>query len=138
MTTFYCLTTLRLAQISLKQVGRCTPFFTVEAQLLYYPKRSAQAHGIQSGNVGKFGVYGSDNYWAVHQVVSTTSTARECHLVVPQMVHHCGRAVSGLNCLRSLEHWDLGFESHSSHGCLCVRLFCACVFLCVGSDLATG
>jgi hypothetical protein len=23
-----------------------------------------------------------------------------------------------------LERWDRGFESHSTHGCLCVRLFC--------------
>jgi hypothetical protein len=23
-------------------------------------------------------------------------------------------------CLRSLEHWDPGFESHSRHGCLCL------------------
>jgi hypothetical protein len=43
-----------------------------------------------------------------------------------------------MNCLRSLEHWDRGFESHSRHGCLCVRLFCVCVVLCVGSGLATG
>jgi hypothetical protein len=31
-----------------------------------------------------------------------------------------------------------GFESQSRHGCLCVRLFCVCVILCVGSGLATG
>jgi hypothetical protein len=41
-------------------------------------------------------------------------------------------------CLRLLGHWDRGFESHSRHGCLCVRLFCACVVPCVGSGLATG
>jgi hypothetical protein len=29
-----------------------------------------------------------------------------------------GRTVSGTNCLRSLEVWDRGFESHSRHGCL--------------------
>jgi hypothetical protein len=32
-----------------------------------------------------------------------------------------------MNCLRSLERWDRGFESRSRHGCLCVRLFCVCV-----------
>jgi hypothetical protein len=37
-----------------------------------------------------------------------------------------------MNCLRSLERWGHGFESHSRHGCL--RLFC--VF--VGDGLATG
>jgi hypothetical protein len=37
-------------------------------------------------------------------------------------VDHSGRAVLGMNCLRSLERWDRGFESN---GCLyCVRLFC--------------
>jgi hypothetical protein len=43
-----------------------------------------------------------------------------------------------MNYLRSLERWDRGFESHSRHGCLCARLFCACVALCAGGGLATG
>jgi hypothetical protein len=42
-----------------------------------------------------------------------------------------------MNCLRSLERWDRGFESRSMHGCLYVRLFWDCVVLCVGSGLAT-
>jgi hypothetical protein len=43
-----------------------------------------------------------------------------------------------MNCLRSLEHWDRGFESHSMHGCLYfLRLFCVCVFLCVGRGHST-
>jgi hypothetical protein len=29
-----------------------------------------------------------------------------------------------MNCLRSLERLDRGFEPHSRHGCLCMRLFC--------------
>jgi hypothetical protein len=33
---------------------------------------------------------------------------------------------------------DAGIESHSMHGCLCVRLFRDCVALCVGSGFATG
>jgi hypothetical protein len=41
--------------------------------------------------------------------------------------------------LHSLERCDLGFESHSWHGCLyCVRLFCVCVVLLVGRGLARG
>jgi hypothetical protein len=44
---------------------------------------------------------------------------------------HSGRAVKGMNCLRSLKPWDCGFESHLRHRCLYVRLFC------VGSGLAT-
>jgi hypothetical protein len=52
---------------------------------------------------------------------------------------HSGRAVYGMYCLRSLERWDRGFESHSSYGCLyCVRLFCICVVLCVASGPVTG
>jgi hypothetical protein len=45
---------------------------------------------------------------------------------------HSGRAVKDANCLRSLEHWDHGFESHSGHGCVCAFV------LCVGSYLAVG
>jgi hypothetical protein len=29
-----------------------------------------------------------------------------------------------MNCLRSLERWDRGFESHSRHGCLCAFILC--------------
>jgi hypothetical protein len=46
---------------------------------------------------------------------------------------HNGRAVWGMNSLRSLEHWDRGFESRSRHGCLCVF-----IVLCVGRSLETG
>jgi hypothetical protein len=38
-----------------------------------------------------------------------------------------------MNCVRSVEHWDRGFESNSRHGCLCV-----CVVLYHGSGLATA
>jgi hypothetical protein len=37
---------------------------------------------------------------------------------------YSGRVIECMNHLPSLEHWDHGFESHSRHGCLCVRLFC--------------
>jgi hypothetical protein len=37
-----------------------------------------------------------------------------------------------------LARWNRGFESQLRYGCLCVRLFCVCVVLCVGSGLATG
>jgi hypothetical protein len=33
------------------------------------------------------------------------------------------RADKGMNRFSQLEHWDRVFESHSRHGCLCVRLF---------------
>jgi hypothetical protein len=36
------------------------------------------------------------------------------------------------------QHWDLGFESHLRHGCLCVRLFGVCIVLCVRYGLAKG
>jgi hypothetical protein len=49
-----------------------------------------------------------------------------------------GRAVPGMNCLRTLERWDHGFESHSRHACLCVRLFCVCVVLCERRRPAMG
>jgi hypothetical protein len=50
-------------------------------------------------------------------------------LSIPSCADHSGRAVKGMNCLRSLERWDYVFESNSRHGCLYVRLFCVCVVL---------
>jgi hypothetical protein len=44
---------------------------------------------------------------------------------------------SGMNCLRSLESWNRGFNSTESMH-VWVGLFCVCVVLCVGSGLATG
>jgi hypothetical protein len=41
-----------------------------------------------------------------------------------------------MNCLRPLEHWDRGFESHSRHGCLSAFILFA--LSCVGNGLATG
>jgi hypothetical protein len=32
--------------------------------------------------------------------------------------------------LRSLQHWDRGFESHSRHECLCEFILCLCCSLC--------
>jgi hypothetical protein len=39
---------------------------------------------------------------------------------------HSGRTFWGMKCLRSLEHWDRGFESHSRHGCLFAFILCLC------------
>jgi hypothetical protein len=30
----------------------------------------------------------------------------------------------------SIERWDLGFESHSRHGCLCAFILCLCCSMC--------
>jgi hypothetical protein len=48
-------------------------------------------------------------------------------LTVSVLTHadHSGRAVYGMKCLRSLEHWDRGFESHSRHGCLSAFILCS-------------
>jgi hypothetical protein len=46
---------------------------------------------------------------------------------------HSGCRVGGAYCLRPLEHWDRGFESHSGYG-LCLRTVC----LYVGRGLAIG
>jgi hypothetical protein len=57
------------------------------------------------------------------------------------MTYHSGCAVQVMNCLRSFEHWDRGFESYSRqrHGCLCAFILYLCVYiLCIGSGLATG
>jgi hypothetical protein len=39
---------------------------------------------------------------------------------------HSSCAVLDKNCLRPLEHWDRGFESHSRHGCLSAFILCMC------------
>jgi hypothetical protein len=33
-------------------------------------------------------------------------------------------------CLRPLEHWDRGFQSHFKHGCLCAFILCLCCPVC--------
>jgi hypothetical protein len=53
------------------------------------------------------------------------TTINYIHATAPG-ADHSGRVVWGMNCLRSLERWDLGFESHSSYGCLPVFIMCLC------------
>jgi hypothetical protein len=43
---------------------------------------------------------------------------------------HSGLAVYGVKCLRPLELWDCGFESHSRHACLCTFILCLCCSVC--------
>jgi hypothetical protein len=43
---------------------------------------------------------------------------------------HSGGAVEGMNCFRTLEHWDRGFESNSRHGYLCAFILCLCCCVC--------
>jgi hypothetical protein len=61
-------------------------------------------------------------------------SCRVCLIIYKRYLHinadYSGRAVLGMNCLRSLE--PCGFESHSRHGCLCAFI------LCLGSVHATG
>jgi hypothetical protein len=47
-------------------------------------------------------------------------------VMLEQLAYHSGRAVQGMNCLRSLKHWGRGFETHSRHGCLCAFILCLC------------
>jgi hypothetical protein len=51
----------------------------------------------------------------------------------PPLMHAC---IQGMNCLRPLEHWNRGFESHSRHECL--STFILSIVLCVDSGLVTG
>jgi hypothetical protein len=46
-------------------------------------------------------------------------------------------AVKGPKCLRPLEHWDHGFESHARHGYKSTY-FSVFVLSCVGSGLCDG
>jgi hypothetical protein len=66
-------------------------------------------------------------------------SVRYFHGLCNDAADHSGRPVCSMNCLRSLERWDRGFELHSRHGCLyCVRLFIVCVVLCVGRVLVAS
>jgi hypothetical protein len=42
----------------------------------------------------------------------------------PLTADHSGRAVYVMKCLRQLEHWDCGFESHSRNERLCAFILC--------------
>jgi hypothetical protein len=59
------------------------------------------------------------------------------HTCIKFQADHSSRAVWGMKCLRSLEHWDRGFESHSRHGCLSLFILCLCCPV-LGSGLVTG
>jgi hypothetical protein len=59
-------------------------------------------------------------------MVSTEITA----VYFEKYADHSGRAVCGMTCLRSLEHWDCGFESHSNNGCLCAFFLYLCCPVC--------
>jgi hypothetical protein len=37
---------------------------------------------------------------------------------------------ASMDCLRPLKHWDRGFESYLSHGCLCGFILCLCCSVC--------
>jgi hypothetical protein len=55
-----------------------------------------------------------------HTIPITTQMVKLITTVYDKMIaDHSGRAVCDLNCLRSLEHWDRGLESHFRNGCLC-------------------
>jgi hypothetical protein len=46
-----------------------------------------------------------------------------CYVHFLEITDHSGRAVQGMKCLRTLEHWDRGFESMSALFCVCVVLY---------------
>jgi hypothetical protein len=51
-------------------------------------------------------------------------------LVMKIAADNSGFEVWGMDCLRSLETWDRGFESHSRHGCLCAFIQCLYCSVC--------
>jgi hypothetical protein len=53
------------------------------------------------------------------------------YIQIANKADQSGRSVWGMNCLRSLEHYDRRFESHSRHGCLCVCVYSVFVLSCV-------
>jgi hypothetical protein len=72
---------------------------------------------MYEGKVGRSGMHLYHFYW--FNICSKSSA-----------VDQSGRAVWGMNCLRSLKHCGRGFESHSRHGCLCAFILCLCCPVC--------
>jgi hypothetical protein len=85
------------------------------------------------------------------------SRGKDCKWLIN--ADHNDSSVYGMRCLGSLGRWEpqypkshpanykkikiytscyCGFETKSRHGCLCIRLFCVCFVLCIGSGHATG
>jgi hypothetical protein len=52
--------------------------------------------------------------------------------------YHSGRAVYGMNRLRKARNTGIVVSNPTRGMDVCVRLFCVCVVLCVGSGLAMG
>jgi hypothetical protein len=54
------------------------------------------------------------------------------HYSIIPIADHSGSAIQDMNCLRSLERWDRGFESH---GMYVFVLFCVCIAALRRADL---
>jgi hypothetical protein len=53
------------------------------------------------------------SHFCIYMTLKKTGESKFLHFVsvYSSQSDHSGRAVWGMNCLRSLEHWDRGFES---------------------------
>jgi hypothetical protein len=63
----------------------------------------------------------------IYSLLNLRHVSYKSDVLVTRDADHGSR---GMNCFRSLESWDRGFESHSSYGCLCTSLFCLCCPVC--------
>jgi hypothetical protein len=74
-----------------------------------------------------------DRYKGLYKINLKSGSHRSVRCIsfnIKNVSDHSGRAVWGTNCLRSLEHWDRGFQSHSRHGCMCAFILCSCCPAC--------
>jgi hypothetical protein len=67
-----------------------------------------------------------DTCFCVFSLPSQKRTPSLFYSVTTIRADHSGRAVWGMNCLRSLERRDRRFESQPRHRCLCAFILCFC------------
>jgi hypothetical protein len=69
-------------------------------------------------------------FGTVYQILHLASyRLRKFNLLFSVIADHSGRVVYGMNCLRPLERWDRGFESHSRHGHPCAFILFVLFFV---------
>jgi hypothetical protein len=103
---------------------------------IHWIGRWVSPHSLSGGYGGEIKISCPGQVLYTHVAVSGKICLHSGPYCILLPITVAGLAVYGMNCLRPLEHWVRGFESHSRYGCLC--LVCVFVVLCIGSGIATG
>jgi hypothetical protein len=81
--------------------------------------------------------WSGNRYRAFTRLLDLTKLMNICKFYM-SYAGHGGRAISAMNSLRRLKHWDRGFKSHLSYGWLYAFILYLCDPLSAGSGLATA